>query len=176
MKKGFLMLAAVAAMVFTSCKDNAADKVNEENQKEVAERDANSTGAPVMKFDNEMHDFGTINEGDVVEHTFMFENTGDSPLVVSNAKGSCGCTVPTWSKEPIAPGEKGEMVVKFNSNGKPNNQMKTIRITANTESGQEMIKIKSFVTPKAGGAKTGNPVNKVRKTSTQPGHEGHNHD
>jgi len=178
MKKGFLMLAAVAAMVFTSCKENAADKVNAENEKEVAERDANTTtspslivpkscisssnfiaGAPAMKFEEEMHDFGTINEGDVVEHTFMFENTGDAPLVVSNAKGSCGCTVPTWSKEPIAPGEKGEMVVKFNSNGKPNNQMKTVRITANTESGQEMIKIKAFVTPKAGGAaKTGNPV------------------
>jgi len=169
------MLAAVAAMVFTSCEDNAAEKVNEENQKEVAERDANSSEAPEMKFDNEMHDFGTINEGDVVEHTFMFENTGGSPLVVSNAKGSCGCTVPTWSKEPIAPGEKGEMVVKFNSNGKPNNQMKTIRITANTESGQEMIKIKSFVTPKGGSTATGNPVQKV-KSSTQPGHEGHNHD
>lgn len=172
MKKGFLMLAAVAAMVFTSCKENAADKVNAENEKEVAERDANTSGAPAMKFEEDMHDFGTINEGDVVEHTFTFENTGDAPLVVSNAKGSCGCTVPTWSKEPIAPGEKGEMVVKFNSNGKPNNQMKTVRITANTESGQEMIKIKAFVTPKAGGAATGNPVN---NTAVQPGHEGHNH-
>ncbi|PZD79497.1 DUF1573 domain-containing protein [Mesonia sp. K7] len=173
MKKGILMLAAVAAIAFTSCKENAADKVNEENEKEVAERDANAEGTPVMTFTEDMHDFGTINEGDVVEHTFEFTNTGDAPLVVTDAKGSCGCTVPTWSKDPIAPGEKGEMVVKFNSNGKPNNQMKTVRITANTEAGQESIKIKAFVTPKAGGATaTGNPV---QVNAAEPGHEGHNH-
>ena len=104
-----------------------------------------------MKFEEEMYDFGTINEGDVVEHTFKFTNTGDSPLVISNAKGSCGCTVPSWPKEPVAAGETGEMTVKFNSRNKPNNQMKTVRITTNTESGQEMIKIKAFVTPKDGG-------------------------
>jgi len=150
MKKGILMLAAVAAIAFTSCKEEkAADKVKEENVKEVAERDANAEGTPKMAFEEEMHDFGTINEGDVVEHTFKFTNTGDAPLVITNAKGSCGCTVPTWTKEPVPAGEQGEMTVKFNSRNKPNNQMKTVRITTNTESGQEMIKIKAFVTPSA---------------------------
>ncbi|WP_121665632.1 DUF1573 domain-containing protein [Mesonia aquimarina] len=158
MKKGLLMLAAVAAMVFTSCKENASEKVKEENAKEVAERDAKSEEFAAMTFNEEMHDFGTIQEGDVVEHVFSFTNTGDAPLVITNAKGSCGCTVPSWPRgEEIAPGEKGEMTVKFNSKGKPNNQMKTVRITANTESGQEMIKIKAFVQPK-GQAASGNPV------------------
>ncbi|MBW2961813.1 DUF1573 domain-containing protein [Mesonia aestuariivivens] len=150
MKKGFLMLAAVAAIVFTSCKDEkAADKVNDEKVAEVAERDENAEGTAKMTFEEEMHDFGTINEGDVVEHTFKFTNDGDSPLVITQAKGSCGCTVPSWPKEPVAPGEQGEILVKFNSRNKPNNQMKTVRITTNTESGQEMIKIKAFVTPDA---------------------------
>ena len=148
MKKGIVMLFAAAAMVFTSCKENAADKVNEENVAAAAERDAQAGDYPVMTFDEREHDFGTISEGETVEHTFTFTNTGNAPLVVTNAKGSCGCTVPTWSKEPIAPGESGTMVVKFNSNGKPNQQIKTVNITANTEAGKELIKIKAFVTPK----------------------------
>ena len=164
MKKGLLMVAAVAAIAFTSCKENAADKVKDENAKEVAERDAKAEKFAKIEFDKEMHDFGTINEGDVVEHIFKFKNTGDAPLVITSAKGSCGCTVPNPPKEPIAPGAEGEFSVKFNSAGKPNNQIKTIRITANTETGKDMVKIKAFVTPKAGAA-----------AKTQAGHKGHNH-
>lgn len=157
MKKGLLMLAAIAAIGFTSCKEDASKKVDESNEKEVAERDAQADKFPVMSFEEEMHDFGEIEEGDVVEHTFSFTNTGDSDLIISNAKGSCGCTVPTYPKDkPIAPGETSEMTVKFNSKGKPNNQMKTVRITANTEKGTEMIKIKAFV--KGGEKAKGNPV------------------
>jgi len=154
MKKGILVMFAAAAMVFTSCKENAADKVNEENVAAAAERDAQAGDFPVMEFSKTEHDFGTINEGDVVEHEFTFTNTGKAPLVVTNAKGSCGCTVTTWSKEPIAPGAEGKMLVKFNSNGKPNQQVKTVNITANTEAGKELIKIKAFVTPKKKAAGT----------------------
>ncbi len=159
MKKGILILAGVLAMTFVSCKDDAAKKVNEENVAEAAERDAKNTEFPVMTFAETEHDFGTINEGDVVEHTFTFTNTGKAPLVIVNAKGSCGCTVPEWPKEPVAPGATGTMLVKFNSNGKPNAQNKQVTITANTEAGKETLKIKAMVTPKAkpatdGGAPT----------------------
>jgi len=102
-----------------------------------------------MSFSETEHDFGTINEGDVVEHTFTFTNTGKAPLVIVTAKGSCGCTVPEWTKEPVAPGATGSMLVKFNSNGKPNAQNKQVTITANTEGGKEILKIKAMVTPKA---------------------------
>jgi len=149
MKKGILILAGVFAMTFVSCKDDAAKKVKDENVELAAERDAKNTDFPVMTFAQTEHDFGTINEGDVVEHKFTFTNTGNKPLVIVSAKGSCGCTVPEWPKEPIAPGEGGEMLVKFNSNGKPNLQNKQVTITANTEAGKEVIKIKAIVTPKA---------------------------
>ena len=149
MKKGILILAGVFAMTFVSCKDDAAKKVKEENVEIAAERDAKNTDFPVMTFAETEHDFGTINEGDVVEHKFSFTNTGKAPLVIVSAKGSCGCTVPEWPKEPIAPGATGEMLVKFNSNGKPNQQTKQVTITANTEAGKEMLKIKAMVTPKA---------------------------
>lgn len=147
MKKGLLLLAAVVAMAFTSCKDNAAEKVKAENVEEAAERDAQAVVYPEISFEETEHDFGTIDQGTNVEHTFTFTNTGDAPLVITNATSSCGCTVPTWTKEPIAPGETGEMLVKFNGSGQ-NQVTKTVNITANTEAGTEQLKIKAFVTPK----------------------------
>ncbi|PIB33956.1 hypothetical protein BFP72_00160 [Reichenbachiella sp. 5M10] len=104
---------------------------------------------PVFAFAEESHDFGTINEGDKVIHVFEFENTGDAPLIISDAKGSCGCTVPEWPKEPIGIGEKGEIKVEFNSRKKPGIQNKTVTITANTFPKQTRIKIKANVTPAA---------------------------
>lgn len=102
---------------------------------------------PAFAFAGESHDFGTINEGDVVEHTFTFTNTGEAPLIIQSAKGSCGCTVPTWPKEPIPVGGSGEIVAKFNSKGKPNIQNKTVTITANTWPKQSTLRIKAMVTP-----------------------------
>lgn len=147
MKKGILFMSVIAAMAFTSCKDGATDKVKAENVEEAAQRDAQAEAYPTISFDETEHDFGTIDQGTNVEHTFTFTNTGEAPLVITNATSSCGCTVPTWTKEPIAPGESGEMVVKFNGTGQ-NQVTKTVNITANTESGKEQLKIKAFVNPK----------------------------
>lgn len=147
MKKGILFLAVVAAMVFTSCKENASDKVKAENVEEAAERDAQEVVYPEMSFDETEFDFGTIEKGTPQEHTFTFTNTGKAPLVITNATSSCGCTVPSFTKEPVAPGEKGELLVKFNGSGQ-NQVTKTVTVTANTESGKEQIKIKAFVNPK----------------------------
>ncbi|RPG58709.1 MAG: DUF1573 domain-containing protein [Flavobacteriales bacterium TMED191] len=77
-------------------------------------------------------DFGTITQGDSPEFTFTFINNGTEPMIISNAKGSCGCTVPSWPKEPIPPKGTGEINVKFNSKNKKGNQNKTVTLTANT--------------------------------------------
>ncbi|PRX48890.1 DUF1573 domain-containing protein [Salegentibacter salegens] len=147
MKNGILMLAAVGALLFTSCKennDNASEKVKAENVESAAERDAQATVYPKMEFEESEHDFGNIPKGENVEHTFSFTNTGQAPLVITNAKSTCGCTVPTWTKEPIQPGETGEMLVKFNGSGK-GQVTKTVTLTANTEAGTERLRIKAFV-------------------------------
>ncbi|GAK77024.1 MULTISPECIES: DUF1573 domain-containing protein [Nonlabens] len=149
MKKLVLMVAAIATMAITGCNEKAAATIDEANLTAAAERESVAGDFPAMTFEQVEYDFGTVDEGTVVEHEYKFKNTGSAPLIVVNAKGSCGCTVPTWSKEPIAPGEEGSMLVKFNTNGKPNNQTKTVTIKANTESGTESIRIKGFVTPKA---------------------------
>lgn len=139
------MLAALGAMVFTSCKDDASSKVKAENVETAAERDAQAVYYPEMSFEVVEHDFGTIAKGTAVEHTFKFTNTGKAPLVITNASSSCGCTVPTYPKnESIAPGETRDMVVKFDGSGQ-GQVTKTVNITANTEKGTEQLRIKAFV-------------------------------
>lgn len=94
-----------------------------------------------MSFTEETYDFGTVSEGDKVEHIYKFKNSGNEPLIISNAQGSCGCTVPQWPKEPIAPGKTGEIKVVFDSKGKAGKQSKTVTITANTEPATTTINI-----------------------------------
>lgn len=153
MKKSILIIAIMSAFVFTSCKENAAEKVSEEKVAEAETRDANAGDFPVITFAEKEFDFGTIDQGTNVEHVFKFTNTGNAPLVIVNAKSSCGCTVPSYPKEPVAPGDTAELLVKFNGSGK-NQVSKTVTITANTEAGKETINIKAFVNPKEGAAAT----------------------
>jgi len=148
MKKIAIIIVLVAFSI-TSCKENVANKINQENLDVAKQRDYKlNEGAAAINFTKKEHDFGTINEGDVVETTFSFTNTGKSELIITNAVGSCGCTVPEWPKQPIGIGGAGEIKVKFNSSGKPNNQRKTITLTANTAKGKEVVVIKAQVTPK----------------------------
>ncbi len=102
-------------------------------------------GTTEITFDNLEFDFGTINEGDVVDHTFTFTNTGNVPLIIQNATPSCGCTVPNWSKEPISPGESGKIEVAFDSKGKTDLQNRTVSIIANTEPSITYLRIKGMV-------------------------------
>ena len=100
-----------------------------------------------ISFKEYTHDFGTINEGDVVVHTFEFVNSGTVPLILDKCKGSCGCTVPKCPKDPILPGKSGKIEVKFNSKGKKNKQTKKITVSANTNPGQTILTINAQVTP-----------------------------
>lgn len=100
---------------------------------------------PSIKFEKELHDFGTIKDGDVVEHVFSFVNDGDAPLIISDAKATCGCTVPEWPKEPIPVGQSGSVKVRFNSKNKPGVQNKTVTLTANTWPNTQRVRIKANV-------------------------------
>jgi hypothetical protein len=98
-----------------------------------------------VKFDKTVHDFGNINNKDQVECVFKITNTGNEPLVIENAQGSCGCTVPDYPKDPIPSGETRDIKVKFNPSGKKDKQSKTVTITANTDPVQSVLTIQSFV-------------------------------
>ena len=147
MKKVFLILTIAAAVSFTSCKDNAANKVNSDNVAKAEQRDEAAKKMPVMTFEETEFDFGNIPQGQTVEKVFKFKNTGDAPLVVTDAKSSCGCTIPQKPEAPVAAGETGEILVKYNGSGR-NAVTKTVTITANTEKGTEQLRIKAFVEAK----------------------------
>ena len=101
--------------------------------------------APEMKFEVETYDFGTIKQGEKVTYDFAFVNTGKEPLIITEARGSCGCTVPQWPKEPIAKGGKAKIHVVFDSTGKLNMQDKTVTITSNAKGGQKVLHLKGNV-------------------------------
>lgn len=104
-----------------------------------------ATASPVLQFDKTIHNFGTIEAGAAVTHTFTFKNTGDFPLIIQNARASCGCTVPQWPKEPIAAGAEGQITVTFNSKGKSGHQHKSVTITANTNPAETRLYIKALI-------------------------------
>jgi hypothetical protein len=153
MRKITILFAFIlSTSFFTSCKNggDATKKINQENIDNAKSRDLEiEKGTAYISFDKSEYDFGTVNEGDIVETVFKVTNTGKTDLVITNAQATCGCTIPVWPKAPIKPGETGDIEVKFNTNGKPNRQQKSVTLTTNTESGREILTIKGMVTPKA---------------------------
>ena len=103
-------------------------------------------------------DYGTVDQGEKVNHNYKFTNTGSEPLIISNAKGSCGCTVPSWPKDPIPPGGSGEIQVQFDSKGKKGVQSKRVTITANTDPVQSFLTIKGEVSAPEGAATPAAPA------------------
>lgn len=100
---------------------------------------------PEFTFETEVHDFGTIVQGEKVAYAFKFKNTGKADLIITSAKGSCGCTVPEWPKEPIAPGADGVIDVVFNSDGKSGQQNKKVTIVANTVPNTKVLAINGMI-------------------------------
>ncbi|MBT4869051.1 MAG: DUF1573 domain-containing protein, partial [Polaribacter sp.] len=114
----FLVLVLITASFLTSCKDatNITAKIKKENLVNAKSRDSEiKKGAASISFDKKEYDFGTVNEGDIVETSYLVTNSGKTDLVITNAQASCGCTVPVWPKNPIKPGATGEVKVKFNT-------------------------------------------------------------
>jgi Protein of unknown function (DUF1573) len=161
-----LMLLSLSLIMMVACRDKEAEKRIAQLESRIAELEGKGSGTatttaaatpvpeqkpegplPVMQFATVDHDFGTIKEGDIVEYTYKFKNTGEAPLIIQNAQGSCGCTVPDWTKTPIGVGEEGIVTAKFDSKGKTNIQNKTVTVTANTWPKQTVLRFKAMITP-----------------------------
>jgi hypothetical protein len=130
--------------------DNPAERGTSKNTKLEANKSevpADTVNVAKLDFPEKEFEFGIVDEGDKVNHTFVFKNTGKVPLTITNARGSCGCTVPDWPKEPIAVGDSGEIKVVFNTKGKRNKQTKTVTLTSNTYPVNTVLTLKGEVTP-----------------------------
>lgn len=102
-------------------------------------KESESTSGPAITFAGDRYEFGDIKQGDKVEHTFEFENTGTAPLIISNVLTTCGCTVPEWPREPIPPGATGKIDVVFNSTNKSGVQNKVITVLSNAQEGRTKV-------------------------------------
>jgi len=101
--------------------------------------------APTMVFNELKHDFGKIIQGEKVSYSFIFKNTGGTDLVISSAQGSCGCTVPTYPKEPVKPGQEAKIDVVFDSSGKSGLVEKTVTLTTNCNPSTQILTVSSTV-------------------------------
>lgn len=142
---------ALAALAFVSCKkEETVEKpkhgyvIMPENPDASKTIDPNAK-YPVMGFATTNHDFGTINPTDKAEKIFTFTNTGEANLIISDAKASCGCTVPDYPKEPIVPGGQGSIKVVFNPMDRTGMQNKSVTLTTNTAIGKEKLTIKANI-------------------------------
>ena len=176
MKRTISIWLTIAGFAFlaTACKDRAAEKRIAELESRLAQLETNKGGAaataaatttttpatpaaeekpegplPIAEFNTTDHDFGTVGEGKKVSYTYTIKNTGQAPLIIQSAQPSCGCTVPTWTKEPIPVGGTGKVTAEFDTNGKPGINNKTITVTANTWPKTTTLRFKAMVTPKS---------------------------
>lgn len=130
MKKIFVL--ALAAVSFAACQQSKSSVTAGTDSTMVAKTAAVAPAdAPVISFESGMYNFGKISQGEKVNHEFKFKNTGKSPLIITNATATCGCTTPDIPKAPIKPGETGVIKVVFNSTGKMGMQDKIVTITSN---------------------------------------------
>ena len=117
-----------------------------------AQNAENTASGPEITFNEASYDFGDIKQGDKVEHTFTFKNTGTEPLILSNVLTTCGCTASDWPRDPIAPGKEASITVKFNSAGKMGRQNKVVTIVSNATNSQERVRIITNILPNSGKA------------------------
>lgn len=132
----FTILSVIVLFVTVQC-SNTEDKnvVSTDLIMNPITADGNSdtTILPQMTFKEEFFDFGVVIQGEKVSHTFTFTNTGKSALIISTVHAGCGCTVPKYSKDPIAPGGSGEIEVTFDSSGRSGVQSKSVTVSSNAQ-------------------------------------------
>lgn len=144
MLKGFILIGGLS-IALASCDVRKQDQIAGTPDAAVQEAAANTTTIQLI---DSVYDFGKIAEGENVEFSYRFKNTGANALIVSNASASCGCTVPEKPEQPIKPGETGFIKVKFNSEGRPGAAHKTVNVLANTTPAFPELVLKGEVTAK----------------------------
>ncbi len=138
----FVLFTFIIIGIISSCNNNNRISTDIVNNPITADGNSDTSALPKFQFETTSHDFGKIIQGEKVTYSFKFKNVGKSDMVITSASGSCGCTVPSFPKNPITPGQSGVIDVLFNSEGKKGIQNKTITVLANTQPNAVVLKIK----------------------------------
>ena len=142
MKKNFLFFLLITAASISFAQQA---KTGTEAKKDDKPAVATNPNAPMLDFKEESFNFGEISEGPQVTHEFKFTNNGKEPLILANVKASCGCTTPSWPKDPVLPGKEATILVTYNTQGRPGNFNKSVTITSNATNANKVIYIKGEV-------------------------------
>ena len=145
MKQLILLLVSLALVSCSSSSDEKTITIDLVNSPFTANSKAEKVLIPNIEMLETSYDFGEMQQGESVTHEFMLKNTGDADLIITAAKGSCGCTVPEWPKNPIAKGEEAAIKVTFNSAGKSGKQNKTVTLVSNAIPNTKVITINGNV-------------------------------
>ena len=145
MKQLILLLVSLALVSCNSSSDEKTITTDLVNSPLTANSNAEKVLTPNIEMLETSYNFGEIQQGESVTHDFILKNTGDADLIISAAKGSCGCTVPQWPKTPIAKGEEATIKVTFNSAGKSGKQNKTVTLVSNAIPNTKVITINGNV-------------------------------
>lgn len=151
MKWNTILTSIIASAFLASCGNSSQQTgiADHTVMTEQAGREEESDAAlGKIEYIEAEYDFGTITEGEVVDHVFKFKNTGDAPVILSQVSASCGCTTPDYTKEPVLPGKEGEIKVSFNSLGQVGVQQKIVSIMSNAENRITTVQIKGTVEKK----------------------------
>jgi hypothetical protein len=151
------LLLTCALFISFSVAGFSQDKAGNPAESQNTQKD--NPSAPEISFENEIYDYGTIKQGANGGCEFKFKNTGKDPLVISNARGSCGCTVPTWPKEPIMKGQTGVIKVHYDTH-RVGAFTKTVTINSNAKSDTKVLTIKGTVEASDENADQSMPVKK----------------
>lgn len=134
----FLLSSIIVSFGISSCNEQEKGTTQEKVTTDLVNIPVSSDGekdtinVPVFEFESNTYDFGVITQGEKISFSYKFKNTGKTNLIITSAKGSCGCTVPEYPKKPIAPNGEGKIEVVFDSDGKSGKQNKTVTILSNT--------------------------------------------
>lgn len=139
--KTYILLSITCFLLIitsTSCSESV-------KKEETTQKTDSISSSPTLSFEESTHDFGTVLQGEKVSHSFTFTNNGNADLIISSATGSCGCTVPSFPKEPIAPGKSGKINVVFDSEGKMGRVDKSVTIMSNCNPNMQNISISANI-------------------------------
>lgn len=145
MKQLILLLVSLALVSCNSSSDEKTITTDLVNSPLTANSNAEKVLTPNIEMLETSYNFGEIQQGESVTHDFILKNTGEADLIISAAKGSCGCTVPEWPKTPIAKGEEAAIKVTFNSAGRSGKQNKTVTLVSNAIPNTKVITINGNV-------------------------------
>ncbi len=144
--KHFFSILVLALCFLTACNNGSGDgKLSTDlvtNPKTAGKSDEKQA---IITFNKKEHDFGTLLQGEVVTYSFHFTNTGNAPLLISSVNSSCGCTVGSYPREPIAPGKEGSIKVSYDSKSHHGMQNRTLTVMSNTMPAKNILRIKAKV-------------------------------